>query len=57
MGVVDLSEPRFSSRRRITMCLYDPRLSDLGFLPYCLPLRFKDLPKVTRTADPGNFTP
>ena len=39
------------------MCLYDPRLSDLGFLPYCLPLRFKDLPKVTRTADPGNFTP
>ena len=23
------------------MCLYDPRLSDSGSLPYCLPLRLK----------------
>ena len=35
MGVVDLSELRSSPRGGITMCLYDPRLSDFR-LPLCL---------------------
>jgi len=41
MGVVGLSELRSSLHGGITMCLYDPRLSDSGFLPYCLPLCLK----------------
>jgi len=40
MGVVDLSEPRSSPCGGITVCI-NPRLSDSGFLPYCLPLCFK----------------
>jgi len=36
MDVVDLSEPRSSLCGRITMCVYDPRLSD-----FHLPLHLK----------------